>query len=94
MAAEVDSRTPSYWECVTEISSKVGHYFETNDLDFTTYPSRFIADCRKFCYVDQQDVLAVVGLALLMTIMRSVLTKAVFLVSRSPCFFYHQVVLY
>lgn len=81
MAAMEYSPMPTYLGCVTDISAKIQKYFENNDLDFATYPYRFIEDLKRYCVITQDDILTVCGLAVLWTIIRWVLTRAVFLVS-------------
>ena len=79
------SPMPSYIGCVTDISAKIQKYFEHNDLDFATYPSRFLSDCKRFCVISQYDIVFTCSLALLWTILRHILTKTVFLVSILIC---------
>ncbi len=82
---ETDSDpVPSYYQAAVGTYTSIKKYIESVDTDYATYPSRFYNDVWRLCTFTQTDILLVLGLAVLFTIARHILSKLVFLVSILP----------
>lgn len=80
--------TPTYVQCFTDIYNSMSTFLSKPQNSFANYsvPMDFVKDMMRYGDVTRYDIAFVFLLAASMTIIRTILTKAVFLVCKT-CFY-------
>ena len=80
MAGEESYVMPNYYKCVSDIYSSLSQYLKDADKNYT-FPSDLYRDLRRYGEISTKELYIVIILSISMTLLRVVLTKAIFTVS-------------
>ena len=71
---------PSYYECVTDVIESTKTFLSKSDPNYS-YPWDFFRDLKKIASFTNNDIILLVGLAVVWTVLRYAMTVGIFSVS-------------